>query len=1263
MAAFETPDFSDVRVDTSAVLLSRKHAYLRSLAWITMVAAVLVIASHLSAGMTPLQAWLGSGCAVVAGALSLLLHRLGRWYAAALVLLVGALVWIGWIMLLTGGARSIVVGAYITIGALAGWFLGRRWMVALMLAALASLMAMELFFSDWVQAQRVVDQPQRVLVGLVLVFGLCTTLLYLVFRESDRQLQGLREARQAQLAKNQHFELIANNVPGLMSHWGRDLRCRWLNARYLAVMQRSAESCIGRSIDELWSPHVADEARPFIAQVLAGQEVRYETVQRQPDGSQRVWLIHLVPDRLPSGEVDGWFGLLRDVTAQHQSSRAMLESRQRLSLAVDLAGLIYWELERDSEALRWGTEVEHPDGAAQWTWTRYLEILHPDDRARVAAEMSQAWQLGQLSTQYRYHDAQGVLQWASVRAQLRTDGREGPRMIGVWQNITEVEQAQRALVASEARLQAMLDNTPAVAVQQFAPDGRVLYWNRATEQLTALSAELALGQRLPQLLWPHGEDPRWTTGWQLAVAGEAVTPFELTFVRRDGEERSVLCSLFSLVERSGEQRVVAMTVDLTERRRAADALRQVQQSFESVFLDSPTPARIFTLDGHNVTLACNDAFCELLGMERDFLMQHSIRDLQLHQDPQAREAVLATLLREGRVESAELVIRNARGELRTVLTSMLPVTWHGQPAWMSQLVDITERKRVEEELRTNRRLLERVIDALPMCIFAKDTHSRYVMVNQAMADFMCSTKEALTLRHTADVAAVDKNRSLADDLWVYDHRKPLIQPDIELRGPSGQPTAFHSVKVPLFDERGELEGLLGINRNITEEKRARAVLQASEQRLSVMFQHSPAALAMIDQQGIYRSVNEAWLRLFAYRESEVLGHASGEFGLFANPADRPVLYERMRRDGGLDRWEVDLRRADGQVLQCVASGRSLEINGEQVHLFGIVDVSDQRRAQRQIEQMNHLLEQSVAQRTQALTEANQELKEALASLNSAQEELLRSEKHAALGRMVAGVAHELNTPIGNSVLVATTLRSEVDGFARQAVQGLTRSALNEHVEQTRDAVGMLVKNLSRASELIATFKQVAADQTSLQRRVFDLGETVREILQMHRPLMRTHDVQVRADVQQVVSMDSYPGPLGQVLVNLMTNAMLHAYEGVKGGVVDIVAHCPEPDRVVIEVRDHGRGIEPEALRRIFDAFYTTKLGRGGTGLGLAICQTLVTRVLGGDLRVESVLGEGTCFVLQLPRVAPIVSAGSEAVLPGREPLSSPPTPAALPPQG
>jgi len=160
-----------------------------------------------------------------------------------------------------------------------------------------------------------------------------------------------------------------------------------------------------------------------------------------------------------------------------------------------------------------------------------------------------------------------------------------------------------------------------------------------------------------------------------------------------------------------------------------------------------------------------------------------------------------------------------------------------------------------------------------------------------------------------------------------------------------------------------------------------------------------------------------------------------------------------------------------------------------------------------------------------------------------------------------------------------------------------------------------------------------------------LDKVVREILQLHQPTLRRRSLQVTAQVPAGLQFDSYPGPLGQVLLNLLSNAIEHAYEDLPPGQVLISAQDLPQGRVRLEVRDQGRGMSADTLRRIFDPFYTTRLGRGGTGLGLAICQTLVTRVLGGGITVQSDLGQGTCFIIELPMQAPVVGTPGLVDLP------------------
>ncbi len=258
----------------------------------------------------------------------------------------------------------------------------------------------------------------------------------------------------------------------------------------------------------------------------------------------------------------------------------------------------------------------------------------------------------------------------------------------------------------------------------------------------------------------------------------------------------------------------------------------------------------------------------------------------------------------------------------------------------------------------------------------------------------------------------------------------------------------------------------------------------------------------------------------------------------------------------------------------------------------------------------------------------------MAHLQQAQDELLRSEKLAALGSLVAGIAHELNTPIGNSLMVASTLGDHTKSIREGMSVGLRRADFEHYLADMDEAGEQLVHNLRRASELINSFKQVAVDQTSSQRREFGLAEVISEILLTLRPVTKKTPYVIDVDVPENVQMDSYPGPLGQVISNLVQNAILHGFDGGPKGKVLIQAHKLDDHQVELKVSDDGKGIPAAHMRRIFDPFFTTKLGQGGSGLGLNVVHTVVTGVLGGHISIESELGRGTLVTVVFPMVAP-----------------------------
>ena len=267
-------------------------------------------------------------------------------------------------------------------------------------------------------------------------------------------------------------------------------------------------------------------------------------------------------------------------------------------------------------------------------------------------------------------------------------------------------------------------------------------------------------------------------------------------------------------------------------------------------------------------------------------------------------------------------------------------------------------------------------------------------------------------------------------------------------------------------------------------------------------------------------------------------------------------------------------------------------------------------------------------------ESEEEARMALANMQSAQEGLVQAEKMASLGRLVAGVAHELNTPIGNIVMVASAQQEVARELVQAAASGsLTRTALAAMVDRIGEGAGLMLVSSRRAADLIQNFKQVAVDQTTDQLRDFDLARQMAEVLSVITHVVAKTPIHLVQQLEPGISMHSYPGPLGQVLTNLVMNAVNHGFNGTQPGTITVTC-AREGERACITVTDDGIGISPENIGKIFDPFFTTKLGQGGTGLGLHISHNMVYGPLGGRMTVQSTPGVATTFTVRLPCVAP-----------------------------
>jgi signal transduction histidine kinase len=268
---------------------------------------------------------------------------------------------------------------------------------------------------------------------------------------------------------------------------------------------------------------------------------------------------------------------------------------------------------------------------------------------------------------------------------------------------------------------------------------------------------------------------------------------------------------------------------------------------------------------------------------------------------------------------------------------------------------------------------------------------------------------------------------------------------------------------------------------------------------------------------------------------------------------------------------------------------------------------------------------------------------ALLELRAAQQNLIDAERLAALGGLVAGVAHEVNNPIGISLTVASSFARRAEMFEAELKSDtqLRRSQLEDFVRTSRDASQQLVANLQRAGELIQSFKQVAVDRSHAERRQFSLREATDQIIASLRPVLKKAVISLSVDVPPGLVIDGYPGSYGQILTNLFLNAANHAFADGRSGTIAISARPRGQDDVEIIFADNGAGMTPDVQRQAFDPFFTTRRNEGGTGLGLHIVYNLVTQQLGGRMMLDSRLGQGTTFRIIIPRAAKGGSADAD----------------------
>jgi len=532
---------------------------------------------------------------------------------------------------------------------------------------------------------------------------------------------------------------------------------------------------------------------------------------------------------------------------------------------------------------------------------------------------------------------------------------------------------------------------------------------------------------------------------------------------------------------------------------------------------------------------------------------------------------------------------------------------------------LAEQRLAEESYR---KLFETSIDG----IYVTTPAGKLLNANPALARMMGYEAPEQLIASIDDVARnVYVNPAARDEFQRLMRRDGMVREfEYQVRQRGGGILWLSDSATVVRDDKGEVVRYEGNVRDITDQKRAEDAIAEGRRLLQQVIDTVPAVINVKDNRLRYVLMNRYMSGIFGIEPEEAIGRTTAEL-MSRYGAKKTDVFDKRVLEGAneLGFYEDEYVDATGQMRQWLVNKLPLlDADGKVDRIVTVaLDIGERKRVELE------------------MRKARDAAETALRNLRDTQASLIEAEKLAALGRLVAGVAHEVNNPVGISLTVASALERKTANFTTEVERGdVRRSSLNEYLATSRDASSQLVANLNRAAELIQSFKQVAADRNYSDQRTFDLADLTEQVAMSLRPGLRKRNLTLNVECQPNLMMTSYPGPYGQVLTNLFLNAVSHAFPDGRPGVVDIQVRESGKDNVEILFCDNGCGMSLDVRRRAFDPFFTTRRDQGGTGLGLHIVYSIVTNRLGGRLDLDSEPGNGTRIQIILPRIAPLEQA-------------------------
>ena len=982
----------------------------------------------------------------------------------------------------------------------------------------------------------------------------------------------------------QRVETLMDEAPVGICHTDLKGKFTYVNKRFEKSSGYSREEVVGKNGFKLgmFSSQTLKLLRERIKDRLAGRPSRVLELQFKRKDGHWIWVSmegRLIWER---GIPVGFQLISSDITERKRAEEALERQKAYFQQLFDNSPEAIALLDTDDRVVNinkgfevlFGYRIDEVKG-------RFInDVVVPEDRIEEASAMSQASlnnQVVRKETVRKRND--GSLVDVSAVGYPIWLGNKAVGVYAIYTDITERKRAEEALRESEERFRSIVENSHD-GIMILDDAHRFIYVNDELCRISGYSREEVVGLDFREFL---DEESKQLVAERYVrrQRGEEIPPrYEFNFVHKDGQKRRVEISSAVIKYSAGKVKTVAQILDITERKRAEEALHQSEQKYRNLF--ELAPYAIVTVDKKGVITSCNAVTLNFTGYSKDEIVgKHfsKLSFLRLSDIPKYMKLFIS-LLKGSVPEPFEVSYQTKDGTTRWVQAhaGLLGVDV-GNEVFQVAFGDITERKRAEQALRQSEEKLRTYLESAPDGVYINDLQGTFLYGNKKAEEIIGYRKEELIGKSFLKLNILPaKYLAKAGKLLALNAiGRPTGPDEFELIKKDGTRVWVEISTTPIKQAEGKTE-VIAFVRDITERKQAEQALERQKAHFQQLFDNSPDAIALLDTDDRVVNINKGFEVLFGYRIEEVKGRFINDVVVPEDRIEEASAMSRAALSNEARRKETVRERKDGSLVDVSVLHYSIKFDDKPVGVYAIYsDITERKRAE------------------QALKEA--------------QEQLHRSEKLAAIGQLAGGVGHELRNPLG-------AIKNAIF-YVRRRIAKSDLPATEPKVMEFLDTIDKEVNSANKVITDLLGFSRVAKPTVSS----VNIGGMIEAALE-HVPM--PGNVELTRNIDPSLPMVMVDGSqIQQVFANIILNAIEAMPEG---GRLEIIARSKD-DFVQVRFTDTGCGIPQSIISKIFDPLFTTKAK--GIGLGLAMCKSTLERH-GGDIQVETEEGKGTTFTISLP---------------------------------